>query len=124
MPYKDLSVRKRKNKEYSRKHYLKNYAERRERINARRQELRLEWNKYKSSLSCIKCGFSHVAALDFHHTDPTKKDNIVSKLVGDGCFKRAREEAAKCQVLSANCHRVDYYEEKKKPPEGGFSTLL
>ena len=42
---------------------------------------------------------------DFAHIDPYTKINNVSRLLADGCFKQAKEEAMKCQILCANCHR-------------------
>ena len=115
MPYKDESVRRKKNKEYSRKDYLANYAKRREQLNTRRRELKKKWDEYKATLSCTKCGFNHHAALDFHHEDPTEKEYNVNRLVSDGRFKKAYEEIKKCIVLCANCHRIHHYEEKKNP---------
>lgn len=115
MPYKDESVRKSKNKEYSRKGYLANYAKRREQLNERRRRLKREWDDYKSTLKCTKCGFSHHAALDFHHEDPATKEHDVNRLVSDGRFKKAYQEIEKCIVLCANCHRIHHYEEKKNP---------
>ena len=112
MPYKDVSVRKSKHKEYSRNHYLGKYAERREQINARRQRLKREWDEFKCTLKCAKCSFSHPAALDFHHEDPTQKENVISNLVSNGQFTKAYEEIKKCIVLCANCHRIHHYEEK------------
>ena len=114
MPYKDASVRKAKHAEYSRKHYLGNYAKQREKINARRQKVRTEWNTYKASLKCSKCGFAHPAALDFHHTDPSQKEHSVANLISDGRFKKAYEEIKKCIVLCACCHRILHYEEDCK----------
>ena len=124
MPYKDPEVRKRKNKEYSRKDYLGNYAKRRESLNARRRELKKEWDSFKATLKCAKCGFTHQAALDFHHEDPTEKEYNVNRLISDGRFKKAYEEIEKCIVLCANCHRIHHYKEKKKPPEGGSKPLV
>ena len=115
MPYKDVNVRKKKQQEYSRKDYLGNYAERRERINARRKALKKEWDVFKCTLKCTKCGFDHPAALDFQHEDPTEKEHNVNRLISDGRFKKAYEEIKKCIVLCANCHRVHHYEEKKNP---------
>jgi len=112
MPYKDKSVRKSKHKEYSRKHYEGNYAKRREELNARRQELKGEWLKYKATLKCTACGFDHIAALDFHHEDPTQKEHNINRLVSDGRFKKAYEEIEKCIVLCANCHRIHHWNEK------------
>jgi len=113
MPYKGKNVRKSKAKEYSRKNYLGNYAERREKLNARRRELREEWNKFKATLCCTKCNENHPAALDFHHVDRTDHHSV-NKLVSDGRFKKAYEEIRKCIVLCANCHRIHHYEENLK----------
>jgi len=115
MPYKDVNVRKAKHAEYSREHYLGNYAERRKALNDRRKKLKKEWDTFKCTLKCTKCGFDHQAALDFHHEDPTKKEHSVNRLVSDGRFKKAYEEIKKCIVLCANCHRIHHYEEKKNP---------
>jgi predicted HNH restriction endonuclease len=112
MPYKDVNVRKQKHKEYSRKHYEGNYAKRREELNARRQELKGEWLKYKGTLKCTVCGFNHVAALDFHHEDPSQKEHDINRLISDGRFKKAYEEIQKCVVLCANCHRIHHHNEK------------
>lgn len=113
MPYKDKLVRKIKAAVYSREHYLGNYAKRREQLNNRRRELKKEWDAYKATLACTKCGFNHFAALDFHHEDPTQKEHSVNRLVSDGRFKKAYEEIKKCIVLCANCHRIHHHEEKK-----------
>lgn len=62
---------------------------------------------YKSGLSCIKCGFSHPDALDFHHRDPTEKDIEVSRAIRKGWSReRLQREIDKCDVLCANCHRI------------------
>ena len=115
MPYKDKEVKKAKHKEYSRKHYLANYAERREKINARRRELKKEWDTFKCTLKCTKCGFNHPAALDFHHEDPSQKTGNIHRFAASGQYKKAYEETKKCIVLCANCHRIHHHEEKKNP---------
>jgi heterodisulfide reductase subunit B len=114
MPYKDVSVRKSKHKEYSRKHYEGNYAKRREALAARKKELKQEWDEFKATLACTKCGFSHVAALDFHHENPEEKEHNVNDLISDGRFKKAYEEIKKCIVLCANCHRIHHWNEKQE----------
>lgn len=52
---------------------------------------------------CENCGYKKNAdALDFHHKDPsTKEDNYRSR-VG---WKRLKKELDKCMLLCANCHR-------------------
>lgn len=115
MPYKDPKVKKEKQAGYSRKHYLGNYAKRREMINTRRREKKKEWNDFKATLICSECGFKNPAALDFHHEHPENKEHNVNRLVSDGRFKKAYEEAKKCVVLCANCHRVHHDNERKNP---------
>lgn len=111
MPYKDPAVKKAKHQEYSRKHYLAN-KERLLVANTKYKQKRWqEWKEFKSGLSCTKCGFSHLAALDFHHVDPTEKEYNINRLISNGQFKRAEEELKKCVVLCANCHRIHHYEE-------------
>ena len=112
MPYKDESVRKSKHKEYSHSHYLKNKEATKLRTKQRNIKNKEEWDKYKATLSCTKCGFNHPAALDFHHEDPSEKEYAISKLISNKRFKTAVEEVKKCIVLCANCHRIHHWNEK------------
>ena len=111
MPYKDPKVKKAKHAEYSATYYLKNKDKVRAAVKIRRAVEKDRWNTFKRTLKCTNCNFSHPAALDFHHTDPSKKENIVSNLISEGRFSAAMEEVQKCIVLCANCHRVHHYEE-------------
>ena len=54
---------------------------------------------------CVRCGYAgSPAALQFHHVDPeTKAFNLSAEGVG-GSLSAAREEAAKCLLMCANCH--------------------
>jgi len=62
-----------------------------------------EFIEFKKTLSCIKCGESDYNCLDFHHTDPSvREDNISNIYHSTGKFQ---EELKKCVVLCANCHR-------------------
>jgi len=115
MPYKDESVRKSKHKEYSRKHYLKNQEELIEKAADKKKRFKEEWYAFKGTLKCTKCGFSHIAALDFHHEDPSKKEGNIHRFVSNGQFKKVYEEIKKCIVLCANCHRIHHAEERKNP---------
>lgn len=115
MPYKNPEVRKAKGAGYSKKYYEANKAKSLRANAATRKKKRKEFQDWKATLSCAHCGFSHVAALDFHHTGAKAKDGIVSELVRSGKFKKAKAEVEKCIVLCANCHRIHHYEEKKNP---------
>lgn len=80
----------------------------------RRKDLS-EWlEELKTGLQCMKCGFSHPAALDFHHRDPKDKLYEVSVMplrsIGK---KKILAEIAKCDVMCANCHRIHHYNERK-----------
>ena len=122
MPYKDPVVRKAKFKEYSAAHYKRNTEEIKATNKEKRSSLKKEWKAYKATLCCIKCGFNHTAALDFHHVDPSNKTGSVNKLITDGRYKAAMEEVKKCVVLCANCHRIHHHDErhmaKKKKKKG------
>jgi hypothetical protein len=111
MPYKDLEVRKSKGAGYSKKYYEANKGKALIANAVTRKKRRTEFQQWKATLSCAHCGFSHVAALDFHHTDANAKEGIVSELVRSGQFKKAKAEVQKCIVLCANCHRIHHYEE-------------
>lgn len=53
---------------------------------------------------CIICGYNKcIAALEFHHLDRQNKKFVLAGFVGS--LKRAMEEAEKCAILCANCHR-------------------
>jgi len=119
MPYKDLAVRKAKHKAYSATHYQKNQADVRASTKKTKKEKKQEWTEFKAKQSCTKCGFSHPAAIDFHHVGPKKYS--VNELITGGRFKLAYEEVKQCIALCSNCHRIHHYEEREqkkgpKPP--------
>lgn len=72
-------------------------------VNERSRFLKLKAVEYKGN-KCYICGYSKcLAALDFHHRDPTKKDfAIAAKMTS---FEQVRAELDKCDLLCANCHR-------------------
>lgn len=64
-------------------------------------------NNYKAERGCCKCGQKDVVVLDLHHTDPSEKDDAVSKLVGRrASLKRIKAELEKCVVICVRCHRL------------------
>jgi hypothetical protein len=111
MPYKDQEIRKAYHKERSHEHYEANKEKIKQRNAATRKKRREEWQEYKATLSCTKCGFNHPAALDFHHEDPSTKTGNVYSFAAGGQYKKAREEIKKCIVLCANCHRIHHHNE-------------
>ena len=73
-------------------------------VNEYKKENRIKFNEYKSTVSCIQCGESHISCLDFHHRDPKQKDFLLSDIRSRG-LNTIQKELDKCDVLCANCHR-------------------
>jgi predicted HNH restriction endonuclease len=113
MPYKDPNdPRKRASlKRSSAKYYEGNKKKAIDANLESRRRNRELWQQFKSGLKCEHCGFSHPAALDFHHIDRTNKKSV-NKLASNGMYKQAIQELHKCVVLCANCHRITHHEEK------------
>jgi len=61
--------------------------------------------EYKGG-KCEHCGYDKfIGALEFHHTDPSKKDpNGLKKF----SFESLKKEIDKCILLCANCHREEH----------------
>ncbi|MCD6727662.1 MAG: hypothetical protein LT070_10555 [Solirubrobacteraceae bacterium] len=54
---------------------------------------------------CAICGYDRCTrALSFHHVDPSRKSFSIALRGHSRGLDRAREEAAKCVLLCANCH--------------------
>ncbi len=83
------------------------YSERKESnkasVSKRRKQNKLVLVEYKGG-KCELCGYSKcIAALEFHHKDPKQKSfNLNGNTIG---LKKQKQEADKCLLLCANCHR-------------------
>ncbi len=85
------------------------YADRaeylRKAVTRRRKELRRKAREYKGG-KCMLCGYDRCPdALEFHHTDPTKKDFGLSVKGLTRSWEKIRTEIDKCVLVCANCHR-------------------
>jgi hypothetical protein len=60
---------------------------------------------------CEKCGYDkNISAFDFHHRDPDeKKFEIKIQYLNYKDDTKILEEALKCMLLCANCHREVHY---------------
>lgn len=73
-------------------------------VSHRRKQLKVNLVNYFGG-KCIKCGYDKcIAALEFHHRDPNKKDFGLSMSGLTRSWKRLLEEAKKCDLVCANCH--------------------
>lgn len=56
---------------------------------------------------CSDCGYpAHPNALEFHHLDASRKAFTMSRLIGTLSYEALAEEAQKCVLVCANCHRA------------------
>ena len=89
------------NKEAEVKRAVKNTKERRKR-------LRDLVNNIK--INCNRCNETHIATLQFHHTDPVTKEICIAEAVHRGWSDRKLlQEINKCEILCANCHAKEHY---------------
>ena len=59
---------------------------------------------------CVRCGYNKcIAAFDFHHPDPAKKEVSLNQF-GRKSFDVLLKEISKCILLCANCHREAHYD--------------
>jgi hypothetical protein len=65
---------------------------------------------------CVLCGYgASVAALHFHHVDPTTKSFAVAGAGITRSIEASRAEAAKCVLLCARCHAEVEHGVKRLP---------
>jgi 5-methylcytosine-specific restriction endonuclease McrA len=74
--------------------------------NTRRRHIKLKQQiKEEAGGKCSRCGYNKcLAALEFHHINDDKKQNV-SWLVMNRGIDTIKKEIAKCILLCANCHR-------------------
>lgn len=112
IPYACKERQKAYNKEYRKEYYQKNKEKIKKRTYALKKKKKQEYLEWKSTLSCVQCGFSHPAALDFHHVIKKPDNQKVNELVRSGRYKAAYKEATeRCIVLCSNCHRIHHWDE-------------
>jgi hypothetical protein len=65
---------------------------------------------------CFDCGRRFPAcSMDFDHRDPNDKLAAVTRMVGRAGFARIVAEAAKCDIVCANCHRARTFKRRLLP---------
>lgn len=87
-------------------------------INKRRlrdTKMNEEWLEFKSTLKCEICLENHPSVLEFHHTDPSKKEGNIAQMrrrIGWKNFKKLTDEIKKCKILCSNHHKILHWNEK------------
>jgi hypothetical protein len=64
---------------------------------------------FGGTLTCNHCGLQHpcFSVYDFHHLDPSTKEERIGVLINKG-WDKLETELHKCIVLCSNCHRVEH----------------
>jgi len=79
-------------------------------MNDKKKEWRKKTREYLAVAfggACTICGYNKtIAALDYHHLDPTQKDKMLCVAMRNGyAWSRIVEEARKCTIVCSRCHR-------------------
>lgn len=78
---------------------------RQDRVNQRRRKLKQMAVDYKGG-KCKRCGYHKcLAALEFHHEDPSQKDFAISMSGQTRSWERIQKELDKCILVCSNCHK-------------------
>jgi hypothetical protein len=74
----------------------------------RKLERRVFVAKKKISEGCQECGYQkRASALDYHHTGKEKGMSVAERVTRCHSKKKILEEIERCEVLCANCHRIE-----------------
>lgn len=74
-------------------------------VQNRRKKVKRLLVEYKGG-ECEKCGYDKcIAALEFHHLDPTQKDFGIGANGHTLAIERLKQEVDKCILVCSNCHR-------------------
>jgi hypothetical protein len=119
MPVKD----KEKRNAINRASYARNKDKQQKRNREKKATSKEKWKLFKSTLSCVQCGQSHPATLDFHHIERHPDNRKVNKLLTNKAYKQAAEEVKKCMVLCSNCHRIHHHNERLEKKKGAGAPL-
>lgn len=65
----------------------------------------------KRDRACRECGIDDPRVLDFHHRDPDEKEFNIGRDAWKVSWERLVAETEKCDVLCANCHRIEHFED-------------
>ena len=100
-------------KQYRKEHYQKNKEKYIKKASSYTKDMIAWLQELKSTLYCEKCGDARWWVLDFHHNDPSEKNEDISTLVRKGNKERVLNEIEKCSILCANCHRDIHHQQKQ-----------
>ena len=57
---------------------------------------------------CVRCGWNgHIAAFQFHHSDPSRKEFGINSIINRR-WSIVKQELDKCELLCAICHAIEH----------------
>jgi hypothetical protein len=78
-------------------------------VTERARALKEQAVAYKGGL-CLKCGkMPHIAAMSFHHRNPTEKEFEIGARKGSS-LDAIKVELDKCDLLCRNCHAIEHWD--------------
>lgn len=85
-------------------------------------ERRARWRRQAAMLDqlrdvpCADCGGRFPpCSMDFDHREPAQKQSSVPAMIGRAGDARILAEAAKCDIVCANCHRIRTLQRRGRP---------
>jgi hypothetical protein len=91
-------------------------------VSPRIEEHRRRWRYHADildqlrSVPCSDCGGTFAqCSMDFDHRDPATKVRPVTRMISNARIERILAEAAKCDIVCANCHRLRTFQRREKP---------
>ncbi len=99
-------------KQYRKDHYYNNKEKYLKKASKYRKDFYIWFHDIKKKLKCEECNENRYWVLDFHHLDPTEKEESLTVLVQRSSKENVLKEIAKCKVLCSNCHRDFHYKER------------
>ena len=74
---------------------------------------------------CVDCNRRFApCAMDFDHIHPSTKNYVVTRMIGRAGTARILEEAAKCDIVCANCHRRRTHDRRMADRGAGVAQLV
>ena len=78
------------------------------------QKKKILVSEMKSQSKCAKCGEDREYTLDYHHLNPSEKEETIARMTSNTySLDKVMEEIEKCICLCSNCHREFHYFERK-----------
>ena len=96
-----------------RKHYQNNKETLREASRRFQDKRNLFYWSLKSQFTCMDCGETNPACLDFHHRDPREKTLNIGQFARAVSREKLLAEIKKCDVICSNCHRKRHHSERE-----------